>query len=186
MKSSRFDYGPGAAAGWIGLIYVYSGLVWLWALWSAIRGEAGGPAFVLGLRLAATVGVGIGVCATERWGWAAMCCHLAIHAVGSLLIAIASGWALATRPPNILSWQPVLYGLVSADTLRLFLASVLVAVAAAGALRILWFSQAHFDIPYRRPFSMLLQFGFTPSILLAALDLLLLYGWWNAVATSAR
>lgn len=186
MKSSRFDYGPGAAASWIGLICVYSGLIWLWALWSAVRGEAGGTAFVLGLRLACTVGVGVGVCANERWGWAAMCCHLAIHAVGALPIAALSGWALATRPPNILSWQPVLYGLVSADAFRLFLGAVVVVAVAASALRILWAAQSHFDVPYRRPYSVLLQFGFTPSLLLAALDLLLLYGWWNAVSTSAR
>ena len=186
MKSGRFDLVHGASASWIGLLYVYSGLIWLWALWSAIRADAGGPAFVLGLRLAVTVAVGVGVCATERWGWAAMCCHLAIHAVGALLIAVVSGWALATRPPNILSWQPVLYGLVSADTLRLLTGSVAVVLAAGAALRVLWPAQTHFDVPYRRPYSVLLQFGFTPSILLAALDLLLLYGWWNAVATSAR
>lgn len=186
MKSSRFDYGPGAAASWIGLVYVYSGLIWLWALWSALRGEAGGPALVLALRLSATVGVGIGVCAAERWGWASMCCHLSIHGLGSLVIAAVSGWALLTRPPNILSWQPVLYGLVSADVVRLFLGAIGVMLAAGGALSVLWRSQGHFDVPHRRSYSVLMQYGFAPSILFAALDLLLLYGWWNAVATSAR
>lgn len=179
MKQSRFDYGPTAAAAWLGLAYVYSGVVWLWAFWVAAREGSGSLAALLAFRLAGTLGLGVGLCAAERWAWAAMTVHLAIHGVAGTLLALSSAWALATRPANVLSWQPVFFGMNSAGTLRVLGSAACLALAAAAGLTVLWRAQAHFDIPHRRPFTFLTRLGFLPALLLAGLDGVLLFGWWK-------
>ncbi len=179
MKQSRFDYGPTAGASWLGLAYVYSGIFWLWAFWVAAREGNGGGAALFAFRLVGTLGLGVGLCAAERWAWAAMTVHLALHGVAAGLLALTSAGALATRPANVLSWQPVFLGLTSAETTQVLGASAFLALVAATGISVLWKAQAHFDIPHRRPFTFLTRLGIVPALFLAGLDAVLLFGWWK-------
>lgn len=173
-------YGTGlqlAPAAWLGLVWVYSGALWLvpvWLGWNEGRGELALLAFV---RSMATVGIGVAICGTERWGWAVAVILGAIYAVFGAGVAAWVGTALAQRPAGSLSWQPVLWGLTSAQCVRLLQVSAAVAVAGLGTALPLWRARAHFDVPAGKLYSTLVSYGLVTTLLVLLLDGLQLLGW---------
>jgi len=174
----RIGFGvSGAPAAWLGLVWVYSGALWLvavWAGWTTGRGELALLAF---LRAMAAVGIGVAVCGTERWGWAVAVSLGAIYAVFGAGTAALVGTALAQRPPGFLSWQPVLWGLTSAQCVPLLQAAGGVTLAGLITVIPLWRARSHFDVPVGKLYGTLVSFGVVPTLLVLLLDGLLLLGW---------
>lgn len=164
-------------SNWLGLVWVYSALLWLVPIWIGLSTgnlEFAGLAVV---RLFATVALGIGVCGDERWGWAsAVALSVAYLLLGSALGILMIG-ALASRPEGALSWQPVIWGLLADACMRLAMAAVVVAGAAAGAIWLLWRSQSGFDVPRRQVYGTIVRFGLGPALGILMLDAALLLAW---------
>jgi hypothetical protein len=163
--------------GWLGLAWVYSGALWLWGTWAGWNAGAGELAVLAFVRAAATVAVGVAVCGTEKWGWATGLLLSAIHAALGWGVLAFCVWTLATRPPGTLSWQPALWGLNSAQAIRLALCSGVVAAASTGGTLMLWRDQAAFDVPRGRAYGAIVGNGLAPAILVALVDSLLWFGW---------
>lgn len=173
-------YGSGihlAPAAWLGLVWVYSGAVWLvpvWLGWTAGRGDLALLAFV---RSMATVGIGVAVCGTERWGWAVALTLGAIYAVFGAGLAVWVGTALAQRPPGVLSWQPVLWGLTSSQCARLLQAAGVVTVVGIATAAPLWRARSHFDVPAGKLYGTIVSHGLVTTLLVVLLDGMLILGW---------
>jgi hypothetical protein len=164
-------------ATWLGLVWVYSCAFWLLGLVaSAAAGEAGSM-MAMGVRLAASVVVGIGLCAAERWAWAQAICLTILYAAGAGTLALTAGWALLNAPLNVLSWKPVFLGLTPAESIRLAWSAAGVAAVSSGIVWLLWRAQLQFDVPYRRPYATLLRYGPWSLIPILGADLYLLYHW---------
>jgi len=174
----RIGFGVhGTPAAGLGLVWVYSGALWLvavWAGWTVGRGELALLAFI---RAMATVGIGVAVCGTERWGWAVAVTLGAIYAVFGAGVAALVGTALAQRPPGSLSWQPVLWGLTSAQCIPLLQVAGVVTLAGLLTVVSLWRARAHFDVPVGKLYGTLVSFGVVPALLVLLVDGFLLLGW---------
>lgn len=167
----------GKAASALGLAWVYSGALWLLLLALLAQGgyflAAGGVC----LRLVATLAVGVGLCGTERWAWAMAVCMAAFYLALGLAVGTGAAQALVLLPPGTLSWKPVFLGLNTDDTVRLLVGAGLAALVSGTNLALLWRTQAHFDIPHRRSFTVLLRDGLWPALLVILVDLYLFFGW---------
>jgi len=172
--SSSSQFTP---SNWLGLAWVYSALLWLVPVWIGVSAgnlELAGLALV---RLLATVAMGIGVCGDERWGWAsALALSFAYLLLGSTLGILMVG-ALSSRPEGALSWQPVIWGLLAEECLRLTVAAFMIAGAAAGAIWLLWRSQSRFDVPGRQVYGTIVRSGLGPALGILMLDAALLLTW---------
>lgn len=162
-----------------GLACVYSGVPWLFALIGAVNsGWAAGIA-AYAVCLAGTLAVGVGLCAGERWAWAAAVCLGAIYAAGALVVtAVLLTGMLTVRA---LSWQPVAAGLTYATAARVVSLALLVLAGSAGALALFWRAQGEFDVPHRRAFTTLLHEGALLAMVIIAATLFLLHQGWSAL-----
>ncbi len=167
------------AAGWHGLVWVYSAALWLLLTWLTLsfEGDLLGTLLCL-VRLLGTLAVGIGLCGSVRSAWAVAVCASAVYAVLASLAAAAAWVRLATLPPSSLSWMPVAYGLTSGQ-LRTFatLCLVLVLVSAI-SLRILQSSSEEYDVGERGAYGILVRDGLVPALAMLTLDLGILALWW--------
>lgn len=168
---------PSSPAAWLGLVWVYSGALWLVAMWLGWNGGRGELALLAFCRATATVGIGVAVCGTERWGWATAVCLGVLYAVFGAGLAALVGTALAQRPPGSLSWQPVLWGLPAAQCLRVLQAAGAVTLAGLITAVPLWRARTHFDVPAGKLYGTLVSFGLVPTLLVLLVDGLLLIGW---------
>lgn len=179
MKDSASETGRYPAAAWLGLLWVYSAAFFLLGTFSANDlGWTGGMVGAL-LRLLATVAVGVGLCAGERWGWGSAVALGSVYSVLAAGFAARATWIYAAPPPGTLSWMPLLWGLNLAGCGRAALFAWGAAALAAGNLWMLWRTQGQFDVPYRRSYSVVLRFGLGPALLIMLLDAYLLWGWWS-------
>lgn len=167
----------GSPAAWLGLVWVYSGALWLWVMWLSWKGGRADLALLALCRATATVGIGVAVCGTERWGWAVAVSLSALYAVFGAGLAALVGTALAQRPPGTLSWQVVLWGLTSAQCIRVLQAAGAVTLAGLITAVPLWRARAHFDVPAGKLYGSLVSFGLVPMLLVLLVDGLLLIGW---------
>lgn len=174
--TSLFNDRPGhsPALTILGLAWVYSGALWLLML-PAAAWPLGTMSMVL--RLAATLAVGVGLCAMERWAWAWATSLATVYAGLGLGLGAGISWALAVDASRALSWEPVFFTMNTAACARLAPFCWAGAVAGAANLWLLWRNQAQFEIPHRRPFSCLVRFGLGPSMLVLAVDASLALGW---------
>jgi hypothetical protein len=187
MITSRWaERGVPAVVGWWGLGWVYSGALWLVALAVVAAHGWALAALAIVLRLAVTLTLGIGLCAMERWGWASIVGAAALYVALAGAAAARAAWTLLTLPPGTLSWQPVFFGLPRGACASLLGWALAVAAIAGVGLRLMWGIRGHFDVPDRRAFTVLLQEGAWPAVLLAVLDSFLLYGWWLVATGSVR
>lgn len=179
MSSKGHRQARFTAAGWFSLAYLYSGLCWLAAV-PLLLGQVGwlGAAAALG-RMGTTVWFGVGLCAQERWAWAAAMCQCALYAGLALVAALAGAIALATQPAGVLSWQPVFLGLSSGAVRTATTAGGLVATGAALSLVLLWRHRQEYDVERRRAFTALWELGAAPALLSSLADVALLLGWWT-------
>ncbi len=166
------------AASWLGLLWTYSGLIWLGGLVLMVTQGLPVGALAMGVRLAATLALGIGLAAAERWAWAAGVCLSALYGVLGLLAAAGLFLLRLSRPGAVPPWAPMGWGF-TAEMCRVGTA-VAAATAAASVvtLLVLWRSQSEFAVPERRPFGTLLNLGAAPASLVALTDSFLVFGWW--------
>jgi hypothetical protein len=164
---------------WVGLLWVYSGILWLLGMLAAAQSGWPGGTFALALRLGATLAIGVGLCAMERWAWAPAVCLAGFYGCIAAGVAALSTWSLVTAPASALSWTPLLWGLNRLNCGRLAVFSLVVAVAGAGACSILWRMQTQYDVPHRRGFTLLVRRGLLPTALLLSIDAYLLLGLWS-------
>lgn len=157
---------------WLGLLWVYAAVFWLWLLArTAMTGEfaAALPVF---LRMVATMAIGIGLCAGERWAWAPAVVlagmYGALAAIGAALALIA----LARLPGGWLSWRTVIGGMNAQTTFAAIWMMSSTAAVCAGTLNVLWKRREAYDVASRRSFTPLVHEGIIP-----ALGVLLLDGW---------
>ena len=82
---------PGRAATAAGLLWVYSGVPWLLGMSGALNQGwiLGGAA--CGVCLAGSLAVGVGLCACERWAWAAGTCLAILYTASSAGLAGRTG-----------------------------------------------------------------------------------------------
>jgi hypothetical protein len=172
-------YGSGiqiTPTGWLGLAWVYSGILWLiplWLGWTAGNLELVGLAF---LRMVATLSVGVAICANERWGWATALVLAGSYTVLSIAVLGVILFALLTHP-DALSWQPVLGGLTAAQSRPLLVGAAVVVGACLGAIVLLWRARSGYDVPPRRVYSTLVRFGLGPAMGILLIDGALLLSW---------
>ena len=163
--------------GWLGLAWVYSGTLWLWGTWAGWYAGAGELALLAFVRAVATVAVGVALCGSERWGWSVALSLCAMHTVLGIGVLTACLWALTARPAGVLSWQAVLWGLTSGESVRLAVAAGVAAAVSIGSAVLLWRDQATFDVPRGRAYGTLVRAGLLPSLLVVLADSLLWVGW---------
>ncbi len=169
-------------ASWVGLAWVYSAALWLTAVvWAAYQGWLPGVG-VLTLRFAASLAVGVGLCATERRAWAAAVGVSTLHLALALALGAAAIGRLTTLSPTTLSWMTVFFGLTPELVYRVAYACVLLAVIATASLVVLWRAQHEFDVPDRRPFSILVREGAFAAVMVIAVDAMLVGVLWRALA----
>lgn len=178
MRAWRSDAPSSRLLGWLGIAWVYSGVVWLVGLWMMIALGWGAGAAGMALRLAATLLLGVGLCALERWAWAAALCLAAAYTLFAAALALAAGGTAFWAYGHAFSWMPVFLGLKRDLALRVACGACGVAVISGGMWRCLWSFQPEFDVPYRRPFTVLVQHGLLPAALVFLIDAYLLAGWW--------
>lgn len=169
-----------APAAWLGLVWVYSGALWLVAVWLGWINGHGELALLAFFRSMATVAIGVAICGTERWGWAVAVTLSAIYILFGAGLAALVGTALSQRPPGFLSWQPVLWGLTSAQCVRLLQAAAAITVAGLATVIALWRARSHFDVPTGRLYGTIVSFGLVPTLVVLLLDGLLILGWTRA------
>ena len=176
--STGSDHPAGSWTPWLGLGWVYSGVFWLLCLFATAGWSDRGVAAAVAVRLAGTLALGIGVCATERWAWAGVVCLSGFHFAAAMVLAALTGTALLTAPPTTLSWVPFFLGYTVEGCRRVLLSAGVAAGVAALNIGILWGAQAQFDVPHRRPFTVLVRDGLWACIAVLAADLYLLYSVW--------
>ncbi|HTE20890.1 MAG TPA: hypothetical protein VK689_21200 [Armatimonadota bacterium] len=176
--SKGSDHPAGSWTPWLGLAWVYSGVFWLLCLFATAGWSDRGVAASVAVRLAGTLAFGIGVCATERWAWAGVVCLAGFHLAAATVLATLAGVALLTAPPTTLSWTPLFLGYTVEGCRRIVVFAGVAAVMAAANIGILWRAQAQFDVPHRRPFTVLVRHGVWTCIPVLAADLYLLYSVW--------
>jgi len=179
MKSSAFGTGRYPAATYLGLLWVYGAAGCLLAAFAAGGLEWTGGVIAVMVRMAATVAVGVGLCAAERWAWGPAVALSGLYSLAAAGLASRATWILVAPPAGTLSWMPVFWGLNLAGCARVAFVGWIAAAIAGANLWLLWRAQGHFDIPYRRPYSVMLRFGLAPTLLIIALDTYLLRGWWS-------
>jgi hypothetical protein len=175
-------YGSGfqiTPAGWLGLVWVYSGVVWLFAVWNAwTMGDVALLALAF-LRMLITVAAGIAICAGERWGWGTgFALSLAYGGASGVLLSTATG-ALLLRPNDALSWQPILWGLTSWQCLQLAGFAAVLLAACVGCGLLLWRGRTGFEVPLGRTYSTVVRAGLVPGLVFILLDLGMLFRWWE-------
>lgn len=164
-------------AVWLGLAWVYTGLFWIAVGVTLFRsGEPLGAAAAAG-RLALTLGVGVGLCALERWAWGAAACLAALYGLFGAAVAVGAPWLPAAagawahvRNPALAYRAAVAWPLVA-------VAAALVVLGSAAVLGLLWRSQEEYDVPRGRPFGTLVRCGLAPAAATLVLDALLLLFW---------
>jgi hypothetical protein len=153
----------------VGLGFVYLGI----PLLAAVVHYAPQGSLLLTASLAVcligSLALGVGLCAHERWAWAAAVSLCVLAAGCSVAVAGAAIAALAAQS-RALSWQPVFWGLPRASTQNLVCGAALTAGLAAAAVAVLWRGQADYDVPHRRAYTTLAREGALPAavVLLAA------------------
>ncbi len=167
---------------WIGVVWVWTSVLWgLAAFAVGASGWLPGAAALL-VRALVTLGLGIGLCAAERWAWAPVVCLTAFEALCAGSLAAGSGWLLVTLSPGWPSWKPVALGLAP-DLLRQVLIDAGAAALLSGSCALLlWSTRGSFNVPRRRHFTVLRQAGLLPAGVLLLVDAYLLKCWWLAVA----
>ena len=180
--SKRTDYPTRSWAPWLGLGWVYSGVFWLLCLFGTA--DSGGLHVVVAVavRLAGTLALGIGVCATERWAWAAVVSLSGFHAAAATALATLGGAALLTAPPTTPSWKPLFLGYTLQGARGVVVAALCAAAVAAVNIGVLWPAQTQFDVPHRRSFTVLAREGMWGCIPVLLADLFLVYSVWGASA----
>lgn len=176
--SPRFRLTGPLSVFWLGLLWVWSGAPWFFAMLGALMAGlplAGAAMFV---HLLGAIGIGIGLSANERWGWAAAFCVSSLYLAGGGLLAVGAAWTLVMLPPGTLSWHPVFLGLTREQTARAVLYGAAVGLLGLGNLWLLWRHQEHYHVPDRRPFTTLVRYGIGPMLPVLAADLFLVYGAW--------
>lgn len=159
------------AANWLGLAWVYSGAFWLMALYGAVTSGWPEGAFAIALRLVATLALGVGLCALERWAWATVVSACAFYTAVGLAAALLAVIKLTAGPPGSnLSWMPVLWGLRASTVASGGWLGIAGGAVAGGMLLFLWHARPLYDVPPRRAFTCLVRLGLFPAIALAALD----------------
>lgn len=167
---------------WVGLLWVYGAA---WFVFAAVQANnLGWPAGIAAalLRLAATLAIGVGLCATERWAWGPAVSLSGFYTVLAAALAVRATAFVAAPPPGTLSWMPVFLGLNLAGCGRAAFYAWGAALLSLGTLVVLWRTQPQFDIPFRRAYSVMVRFGLAPALLVIALDAYLLWGWWHVWA----
>jgi hypothetical protein len=157
---------------WLGLLWVYAAVFWLWLLArTGIHGDwaAALPVF---LRMAATMAIGIGLCAGERWAWAPAVVLAGMYGVLAGLGAALGLVAVARLPGGWLSWRAVIGGMNAQTTFAAIWLMTSTAAVCAGTLSVLWKRREAYDVASRRAFTPLVHEGIIP-----ALGVLLLDGW---------
>jgi len=182
VRSRTFRLDGSRLVTWLGVCWIYSAVFWLWAVHGAYLAGWGEGLVANLVRLALTLALGIGLCATERWAWAGVVSVAFVYGALATLVAVAASWTLATPSPTTLSWMPVFFGLNTAECRRVCTAAWATAALSALVLWLLWSAQEHCDIPHRRPFRALLRFGWGPAVGLMAADGYLIYDWWMHAA----
>lgn len=163
---------PANPPAWLGLLWVYAAVFWLWLLGrTAFDGEwsAALPVF---LRMVATMIIGIGLCAGERWAWAPAVVLAGLYGAVAALGAVLGGVALARLPGGWLSWRAVIGGMNASTTLAAVWLLSSTAAVSAGTFAVLWKRREAYDVATRRVFTPLVHEGIIP-----ALGVLLLDGW---------
>jgi hypothetical protein len=178
MATSPFASDGLPKAAWLGLAWVYSGLLWLLGLLFMVSWGWPAGALTMAARLAATLALGVGLAATERWAWAGAVCLAAFYAALGLGAAAGGAWLLVSAG-SVAPWTPLFLGFTAEMCRRAAWIGGAAAVAGAVSIRLLWQDQAEFNVPRRRPFTTLLQEGVWVALLVAMVDAFLIYGWWG-------
>lgn len=178
MKAWSSDSPSGRLLGWLGLAWVYSGVLWLAGLALMVSLGWGFGAAAMGLRLAATLVIGVGLCALERWAWATAFCLAVVYLLLGIALAVTGGGTAVWAYGHALSWMPVFLGLKRDLALQAACGALAAAGVCGGMWSYLWRSQPEFDVPHRRPFTVLVQDGLLPAALVFMIDAYLLAGWW--------
>ena len=167
---------------WLGLAWVYSAAFWLLAVFTVPWPIDALPAAMgsMLLRMVATLAIGIGLCATERWGWASTVCIAGPYAVFTTALAGTGSWRLMTLPRTTLSWTPVFWGATASLTGFVVVWSWIAAAVSWAVLSLLWQAREHFDVPARRPFTTLARQGAGPAMLVLLVDGYLAFTLWHA------
>ncbi|MFN3648870.1 MAG: hypothetical protein ACK47B_04740 [Armatimonadota bacterium] len=181
MRAWRASSGLGVLS-WVGMACVYSAALWLLGLFLSAFGGWPEGAVAMALRMAGTLALGVGLCALERWAWATAVCLAGLYAVVSVGWAATAGWAWLSARPGTLSWMPVFLGLNLESCARLSVLAVAAALVSGGLCYLLWRAQPEYDVPYRRPYTVLFQDGAPRALLLVAIDAFLGAAWWAAAA----
>jgi hypothetical protein len=179
MNAPGYSKGAWAALMGLSLAWVYSGLFWIGGLF--VAASSGWPlgAVAMGIRLVASLALGIGLSATERWAWAPVVCLSALYGSVAGGVALLAGWTFLTLPASTLSWMPVFWGLNRHHCGEVACMAAAVALLSGSVLWLLWSGLAEFDVPERRPFTTLLRHGAWEALLVVTADAYLLFGWWS-------
>jgi hypothetical protein len=157
---------------WLGLLWVYAAVFWLWLLGkTAINGDFAAALPVL-LRMVATMAVGVGLCAGERWAWAPAVVLAGLYGAIAALAAGIGLVALVRLPGGWLSWRSVIAGMNASTTFTAIWLLTSTAAICGGTLSVLWKRREAYDVASRRSFTPLVHEGIIP-----ALGVLLLDGW---------
>jgi hypothetical protein len=161
-----------APPAWLGLLWVYAAVFWLWLLArTGLNGDFAAALPVL-LRMGATMALGIGLCAGERWAWAPAVVMAGMYGLVAALAALFGAITLARLPGGWLSWRAVIGGMNASTTFAAVWLLTSTAAVCAGTLSVLWKRRESYDVTSRRSFTHLVHEGIIP-----ALGVLLLDGW---------
>ena len=163
---------PANPPAWLGLLWVYAAVFWLWLLArTALSGDWATALPVL-LRMTATMIIGVGLCAGERWAWAPAVVMAGMYGLVAALGAVIGLVALVRLPGGWLSWRTVLGGMNASTTFAAVWLMTSTAAVCGGTLSVLWTRREAYDVAHRRAFTPLVHEGIIP-----ALGVLLLDGW---------
>lgn len=168
---------PLSVIHWVGLFWVYSSAILVVMLYQAAVSNDVAGCLILTPRLALTLAIGVGLCGTERWSWAAGTVAAGLISAEAALLASAAGAAILTQPAWYLPWQPLFLGLDLALTRRLAFWAPAVALLYGILAVLLWREREECDVASRGAFHALGREGILAGGALAGLDLLLLWRW---------
>src|SRR5687768_12719372 len=137
---------------WLGLLWVYAAVFWLWLLGrTALNGDFSSALPVM-LRMVATMAIGVGLCAGERWAWAPAVVLAGLYGALAGAGAFIGAVALARLPGGWLSWRSVLGGMNASTTFAAIWMLTSTAAVCGGTLSVLWKRREAYDVASRRSF----------------------------------
>jgi hypothetical protein len=166
------------AATWLGLFWVYAAALWLWWVFAAFGEGWLAGASLAGLRLVATLALGIGLCAAERWAWAWAVSLAALYALLTSGGLVAASLALWQSPADALSWTPILGPLNTRETSSLGLSCGGLLALSCLNLWVLTRTGERFNVARHRVFHVLQRWGLVPALSMLLVDGLLFSGWF--------